>query len=140
MTKPEIAPMRVYVATAFKNIPEARAVIQLLRGVGHDITHDWTNETLEGIPAAQQSAYLDRCGASDYRGVMTADAVVLICHPDMRDARVEWGMALGRGIPSVVVYPDRLPSRSVFENMPGVRKVGSLPELLDALQILVARG
>jgi nucleoside 2-deoxyribosyltransferase len=99
---------KIYVATSFANIPEARDVMSLLREVGHDITWDWTSEALDpSWPKAQQDAYLQKCGAADYQGVVNADALVLINHDKARDAMTEFGVAIGLGRPVFVLYPER---------------------------------
>lgn len=100
--------MRVYVATSFKNIPEARAAQQALREAGHEITHDWTTKALDPAwPEWKREDYLRTCGDEDLAGVLSADVFVLINHEALRDGMAEFGVALGRGIPIVVVFPDR---------------------------------
>lgn len=122
--------MKIYVATSFQNIPEARAVMDILRKAGHVITHDWTSEAIDPAwPKEQQDEYLQTCGASDYRGVCDSDAVVLINHDKSRDAMAEFGMALGMDRLVFVLYPER--RLSVFFHM--ARLCNSIPELLTAL-------
>ena len=97
----------LYVATAFGNRAEAKELMERLRTEGHTISHDWTGENVN--PAWSlgiQSQYLQACGAADFRGVVEADAVILINHPECRDAMTEFGIALGRGIPVFVLHPD----------------------------------
>lgn len=100
--------MKLYIATSFLNILEARAVMMSLRQAGHTITHDWTRESVDPTwPADRQDAYLQRCGSEDYAGVLAADAVVLVNHAASRDAMVEFGVALGQRLPVYVLYPER---------------------------------
>lgn len=100
--------MKIYVATSFKNIPEARQVMAALRKAGHEISHDWTNEAVDQAwPLARRLAYLRKCGSADYAGVQAADAVVLINHDLARDAMVEFGLALGMSKPVFLLYPER---------------------------------
>jgi hypothetical protein len=121
---------KLYVATSFSNIPEARDVMSILREVGHDITWDWTGEALDpSWPKSQQDAYLQQCGARDYQGVVDADALVLINHDKARDAMAEFGVALGLGRPVFVLYPER--RSSVFFHR--ATQCATVDELLIAL-------
>lgn len=123
--------MKIYVATSFANIPEAREVMARLRAAGHVITHDWTTEAPDPAWCApERDAYLDKCGAADYQGVVDADALVLINHPLARDAMAEFGIALGLGRPTFVLYPDRKPS--VFFHR-AAALCASVDELAEAL-------
>lgn len=121
--------MRLYVATAYANREEAQRVIAVLTARGHTITHDWTTQTLDGVPPAEHRAFLDRCGRHDFAGVVSADAVVLLADARMRDARIEMGIALGVGIPVFVLDPTGVLATSVFLNLPGIRRVASLAEV-----------
>jgi hypothetical protein len=126
--------MRVYVATSFKNIPEARAVMKALTEAGHTVTHDWTLEQVDPSWAPErQAAYLQECGAADYEGVRRADALVLLNHAESRDAMTEFGIALGAGIPAFVCRADR--RMSVFFHR-AYRLCNSTAELLRELENL----
>lgn len=103
--------MNIYVATSFQNIPEARAVMDLLVRAGHTITHDWTHEHVDTTWSKErQETYFQTCGRNDFEGVLRADAVVLVNHTLARDAMTEFGIALGLAKPVFVLYPDRRPS------------------------------
>ncbi|GAC1590836.1 MAG: hypothetical protein NVS3B25_09660 [Hymenobacter sp.] len=100
--------MRLYVASAFANKPEVIATMEALRMAGHEVSHDWTTEQVDLEWAADRTdAYLQQCGADDFRGVRYADALVLVNHEHARDAMTEFGIALGRGTPVYVLYPER---------------------------------
>lgn len=123
--------MNIYVATAFPNLPEARGVMACLRDHGHTISHDWTGERIDpSWPLERQHAYLQECGAADLRGVLNADALVLVNHELSRDAMTEFGVAIGVGIPVYVLYPDR--RASVFFHK--AHLCSSVPALLQALK------
>jgi hypothetical protein len=123
--------MKVYVATAFPNREEAKAVMHALRAAGHVITHDWTGEAIDPAwPVERQEAYLRACGTADFEGVAEADALVLVNHQASRDAMAEFGMALGLGTPVFVLYPERRSSVFFHYAVP----VGSVPELLEQLR------
>jgi hypothetical protein len=125
--------MKVYVATSFLNIPEARAVMELCIQLGHTITHDWTHESIQGLDKEAAELYLDKAGKSDFLGVCNADCLILIVHSAGRDCYTEWGVALGRNIPSIVLYPHRRP-RSIFQNMLGVYVADDIPQMMDVLK------
>lgn len=122
--------MRLYIATSFQNIPEARALMDILTRSGHQVSHDWTQEAIDPAwPKEQQDSYLQQCGANDYRGVCSADAVVLINHEKARDAMAEFGIALGMDMRVFVLYPAR--RSSVFFHM--AKLCETIPELLNDL-------
>ncbi len=87
--------MRVYVATKYENRVRAQEVMELLRELGHEITYDWT--TNEQVSAQQ--------AALDAQGVATADALIFIAEEAYAyaGAYVEMGIAIGRGIPVLVL-------------------------------------
>lgn len=100
--------MKIYVATSFQNIPEARDVMAALKAAGHSITFDWTHEKIDPAwDVARQERYFQTCGQNDFQGVSDADAVVLVNHTLARDAMAEFGIALGMGKPVLVLYPER---------------------------------
>lgn len=129
--------MKLYVASAFGNLLEARAIMEVLRAVGHEITCDWTTEQLDtNWPKEKQEAYLQECGARDYQGVMGAGAVILLNHKDCRDSMTEFGLALGAKIPALVLYPHRRASVFFHRATP----IASIGELIDTLARFAAFG
>jgi nucleoside 2-deoxyribosyltransferase len=98
--------LKVYVATAFKNRDEAKRVMELLKGHGCIITHDWTNESVEGRTGDDLMEYLRRCAWADVNGVKDCDVLFLINHPDGKGCFTELGIALGLQKHVVVVEED----------------------------------
>lgn len=96
---------RVYVASAFANKPAVRELQRALVDAGHSITHDWTVEDASHLPEGTPEwfDYLFCCGDKDLLGIESADAVVVLAHPEMRDTRFEMGYALGAGVPVYVL-------------------------------------
>lgn len=94
-------PARVYVASKFENKEGVRYLYDLLRAAGHEITHDWTDET------ASSDAEFYRCADKDVEGVWNADVLIIDVQPNMRGAWVEFGIALTRFIPIIVVNGKR---------------------------------
>ncbi len=122
--------MNVYVASRFS--PDGKRVtrqmFELLRAHGHHVTHDWTVE--------EKGANEARCAMEDYRGVLQADALVIIPYPFCRGAWVEFGVAVQRCIPIVVVDLDRGPEQwCVFEHLSDVTHVTSLADVIPALSV-----
>lgn len=130
--------MKIYVATAFGNKAEAQELMKILRALQHEITHDWTNETLDpSLSKEQQTEFLYKCGEADARGVFAADLLVLINHPECNDAKTEFGMAIGAGKPVVVLHPGR--RGSVFFGHVLVTLCESLDEVLGAITLEESR-
>lgn len=117
--------MRIYVASKFEN-PRAPEVAAQLEAAGHTITYKWwgcSNFT-------QEQAFLD------YKGVVTADAFVLIVEdPALRysGALTEFGIALARGVP--VYLMGHAIDRNIFTLLPGVTR--GIETLLQATHTTV---
>lgn len=132
--------MRLYVAGSTKAIPDVRAVIEICRYGGHEITFDWTGE--EGEIRSDWSANGERAAelaTLERDAVNTADALVLVAPPEGVPGLGCWtevGMALGRGIPVLLVGT---PRESVFWYLPHVRRT-SLSLLLGALYVVAMQG
>ncbi len=105
--------MRIYVASKFEEAPRVREVQAQLIAAGHTITYDWTQN--EQVDATQ--------AWNDAMGVVTADALVLVAEKDLPycGAMVEFGMALGRGIP-VYVIGNALDTRCIFMKLQEVHR------------------
>lgn len=120
---------KVYVATAFVNLQEAREVMTSLREMGYQITHDWTNESAEGLVGAEREAYLTRCAKEDVEGVRRADLVFLILHERAKGALTEFGLALAWEIPCIVAKKNEV--NDIFTHLDeGVFAFDTLPEAL----------
>lgn len=116
--------MNVYVASSFLRKDDVRALHQLLRAQGHTISYDWTPEDATPYvdkPAALR-AYLAAGAERDFLGVIGAD-VLIVLHDDRgRGMATEFGLALGRGLPVIVVgarpAAPHLEMRNVFYYLP----------------------
>ena len=107
--------MRVYVAAKYAPEPIARAreVMAQLILAGHIITYNWTtNEQVN----AQQARY-------DLDGVLSAHALVVIAEQDLRyvGTLVEFGIALGAGIP-IYVIGQALDEKCIFMKLPHIHR------------------
>ncbi len=87
--------MKAYIATKFQNrlgFEIARALLELS---GHEITHDWTQESDEGLEEPVRTLYRQHCAINDMMGVQEADVVILLpTEAKMAGAFVELGIAL----------------------------------------------
>lgn len=122
--------MKVYVAAKFENKEEARAAQALLREAGHTITHDWTGEDATGITGAALREYLTTAAAGDVRGVLDADAILLIHDDRGQGLYIEFGMALACVSGPIVVVRGlsnaaRIP---IFYYLPGIHHVETIEE------------
>lgn len=123
--------MRIYVAARWLCKPQARTVMDALKDRGHHITYDWTvvpdgaNHELEAVHC------LD--------GVVDADAVVVLPHETGQGLYSELGVALALSKPVVCLAPtyevrDGGKYPCIFLSHPLVRKVGTLAEVVGALE------
>lgn len=105
--------MRIYIAAKFEDQERVRHIMEWLRLAGHVITHDWTANAQVNREQAQ----------ADLDGVMTADALLLVVekHFNYCGALVEFGVALGRGIP-IYVLGSALDERCIFMRLPELRR------------------
>lgn len=103
--------MKVYIASAFGNKAEVQSLRDKLVAAGHTITRDWTLEEVPTKPMtpAERTAFDYECGMFDYQAVMDADALVLVQHPDSKNAQVELGIALGSGAMVAILHDERKP-------------------------------
>lgn len=111
---------KLYIATAYGNRAEAQALQALLKAQGHTLSHDWTTQTDPTV-----------AGLEDFNGVMKADCLVVIAHPEMRDTLAELGIALGSGKAVYVLGAERA-KRSVF--YPLCVLVTGVAELVEVLR------
>lgn len=104
--------MKIYVATKWEERFYARQVMDALVAAGHTITYDWTH----GEQISREQAELDK------RGVMTADALVVIAERDLayKGTYVEFGIAVARGIP--IYIEGNAIDGCIFTKLPEVRR------------------
>lgn len=96
-----------------------------LRNAGHEITHDWTREVLNPRPSRRSIA------EADVRGVEAADALVLVDADRGWGMYVEFGIAVARRIPIIVIEPRY---HQVFYSLPQVRLVMDVDGAIEALR------
>jgi hypothetical protein len=112
-----VAPLRVYVATSLDHAHRAQAVQRELRARGHEITYDWTTH---GSVQSQGDARMAEVAAAELQGVTEADVLVAIL-PGGRGTHIEIGVALGLGLPVVLLEQDGgYEAQCAFYRAPGV--------------------
>jgi hypothetical protein len=102
--------VKVYVAAKFEHKEEARHAQTLLESAGHTITHDWTHESSDGLRGQARLAYFADHADRDLRGVLEAEAFLLLHHREGRGMFVELGAALANPNCIIVVVGQRDPS------------------------------
>ncbi len=106
---------------------DARAAMKSLRDAGHEITFDWT--TIKHLKPYDMNATASQEAAiKESSGVKEADILVMITHSNGVGMYVEFGIALGVGIPVRIVTNEK--SSSIFFHHPLVRKVSSIEEVI----------
>jgi NTP pyrophosphatase (non-canonical NTP hydrolase) len=125
--------VNIYVASKFENQTKVRAAYATLRAKGHTITHDWTQESDAGLGGDARRAYHRQCAEADLKGVLDADGLLLLDHPNTHGADIEVGVALGKGIPVVVVGCVR---HTIFYTLPNVKLVDTIDVAIDWLEFM----
>src|SRR6478736_3178932 len=104
--------MRIYVAGSIHEADRARAFADTLVSYGHEITHRWFDGNCEGdqyLTDADRYANFHWCSL----GVRTAELVILLVSEPhaQRGSHTEWGIAIGAGIPRILVASPELRKR-----------------------------
>ncbi len=96
--------MNIYVAGGLELIDVARKLITFLAAVpGITITYDWTQHgSVQGLGPGRYREVATR----EAQGVLDADLVIAI--PGGKGTHVEMGIAIGRGIPIMLLDPNSL--------------------------------
>ena len=124
----------VFVATGYKQKNDARGLMGELRARGHDIMTDWTEAS--GLSREQMAL-------RDVRGMFGADVLVaLMTLPDYeyKGTFTEFGMAVGRQIPIILISPFAEPdttgavcAKNVYWALPNMERYKSVQAFLEAL-------
>jgi len=127
--------MNIYVASQFQNHRNAKALMGNLQHAGHTITHDWTSnaravEAGDLDPSTLTPGDWRDIGEAEFQGVVTADVLVVL-HPGLLSTHTEFGIALGAGVPVVLVgEPEQM---IPFYALGRVERVAGTVELLGFL-------
>ncbi len=119
--------MKLYIAGKWEDRARVSEIMRILRGIGFEITCDWTDYKYS------DEAYPQQYCMDDLEGVKKADLYLGIFVADYhyRGALVEMGIALGIGIP-VWLFGEKQDD-CIFSHHPSVRKFKTWGELAEAL-------
>lgn len=130
--------MKIYIGTKLENHTAHRAVHRIINSMGHELTYDWTLHGpvwTEGLPRIREIA------RAEAEGVKAADLCVILW-PGGRGTHVELGIALGAGVPVILLsevpgHHAAAPETCAFYHHPGViARVWGFLELRDQIRKL----
>ncbi len=105
----------VYVASAFGNKSEVKLVQNKLIEMGYVLSHDWSNNTFDGLEGQALEDYRERCSDEDVLGVFNSDLLFMIQHGDGCASQSEMGMAIAWGKPVIIIHSDR--KQNIFAHL-----------------------
>lgn len=132
--------MDIYVAGKTHDYPRVRAIQDEATALGHRITQDWTVaverhgvDQEEEPPTDQQ-----RCdyACKDRAGVLGADIVVALWHPDLKGTWWECGMAAAFNIPTYIVGVPPEMRHLVFLHLPNVILLDTDQQAVEMIKTL----
>ena len=128
--------LRFYIATRLERAEEHRRLAEMLRGIGWELTYDWT---VHGSVQREGPERIAEVAAAEMRGVRDADVVVVLL-PGGRGTHAELGMALAWAKVVVIVadpedgFVGQDERTCAFYHAPGVvRWEGTLERLVEWL-------
>lgn len=127
--------MNIYTATKWERRREMSSINDIIRGLGHNITHDWTIWE-EQNPSKDKESARHSAAMMDFTGVMQAELLIFWDHPEANGARWECGMAAARGIPIWIVHYE---NDVVFDALPMVESIPTWEEAFQRLEAPVLR-
>jgi nucleoside 2-deoxyribosyltransferase len=127
--------VKVYVAGHLTDSASVADAQRAVLAAGHEVTHDWSQDLEFTTDYASRPEQSRQIAEADLRGVMLADAVIVIASsPEPgRGLFVELGAALARaemGLLRHVVAVGTIVHESVFYYHPRVRRVETVQEWL----------
>lgn len=126
----------VYVVGKFEEAKLVKAVIDLLEQEGHRVTHDWTDESVEGLRGTEVTDVLQCAAIEDIQGVKNADAVITLHHDKLKGGNFEMGAALALDKPVIVVGGHQGLDQPIFYWHPDVFHVPHIDGALAMLKTL----
>lgn len=134
--------LNIYVAGRFREYEKVRAVIDEIKSMGHEITHDWTRSAefdekgnplvpLIGSAEALTPSDAKKYAVDDREGVKWADVLILLADDEgLYGALIEAGMAIAWSVEVWVVNPVR---SSVFWYLHECRTFENIADVYEAL-------
>lgn len=130
--------MRIYLASRYSRLDELQAVRRELHSMGHVVTSRWLNgEHQAENDRLEPGAEAERFAYEDLKDVLRAELVISFTEkPRTTSSRggrhVEFGVALGRGIPVWIIGP----RENVFHCISDVHQFGSFEQAKAALEVV----
>ena len=114
-----------YVASAFSNKEKVAAIVQMLRAMGHEVSHDWTQQEYAYTQHAAIHAQEDR------EGVESCTHFIALFDEPLKplNTYVELGIALGLH-KHIFVIGD-CDKDCIFSRLPGIQRFATLDEFLQ---------
>ena len=131
--------MKIYIAARFSKRPEANALAQELKEMGHVITSRWVKPDSDHVAPtglSQQAADSERqrFAVEDLEDVIACDCCVSLMEEPRNNSRggrhVEFGIAVGLNKALVVIGP----RETVFHHLPNVQHYETVSDFLDVVQ------
>jgi nucleoside 2-deoxyribosyltransferase len=123
---------RIYVAGPWLDRFNAANVAQVFEERGHTITHKWWLYEGEG-EHKESEEFMQNCAKLDLDGVKHADVVVVLNTYKSEGKAVEQGIAIGYGIPIILITPGERPSANIFHHLPCYKHVQTVQQALEAI-------
>lgn len=124
----------VYLAGPWSDRDLARRTAARIEAWGYAISEAWWDHEDSTTPEE-----LQRQALKDLDGVLRADIFVVLQAAKSEGKATETGIAIGNGMPIIVVRYDGVEATNIFHHLPGVVIVFSADEgLHDALEIVKA--
>lgn len=129
---------KVYVASSMANYPRTLKVMEYLEDCGFEISYDWAEPYRKSVEANREETPDEKANHAmkEIDAVKDSKALLLVL-PGKRGAHVEFGCALGKGIPCVVLDETGGEDAIGFHKLPGVVYRTSLEGAEEALRHLL---
>lgn len=128
--------MKVYVASKLSNIDNAKRVIEYLKGIGYEISYDWTEH---GSVNGQGPVRYREVADAEMRGVVEADVVVALL-PGGAGTHCEIGAAIALKKRVIVVGNHDAPYPCAFHYATGVDRIsGYDDDFMKSIDTLILR-
>ncbi len=125
---------RVYLAAPWVDRERMEDIASIYTDHGYDITHRWWFAESKQVPEAERLAFLKQCGNDDINGVLDADHLVVYNTAKSEGKAVEQGIAIGAGIPIIMVGKLGEFSNNVFHYTNRYHWVNNTEEAIEELE------
>ncbi|RLG18521.1 hypothetical protein DRN63_01315 [Nanoarchaeota archaeon] len=127
--------MKVYIAAPFERKGEVKDLIEELKKIGFEISHDWTSH--ESIDPTKQKELARKYSIEDIEGVRNSDVFILLAEDRVSSgASVELGAAILSNLEfgKPIIYVVSKTRDLMFYFHPSVKLVENVTEVLEDLK------